>query len=445
MTPSTRTAIPSGPDAATGHIGIIELNWPWWLHPAVVAVFLTGGTVTTAIFMNDDVYATWGVPKYLDETHSSLLIIGLLALIVGMLIPTLRVLSGGPSIVHLSPTRIGFLKKTYRVLLMLTILGYLFWAISAASQGVSLSDLASVMDREDRALGDLKANSRPIAGLTTFTQLGPLAAALGALLHRIGAQGRSFVWLLPLAMIRTLFYAERLALLEVLTPVLIVLTITAYKKSRWTWLIRLGPLVAAPIVWSVFAASEYMRSWVYYQNVVSVPFIEWVTTRMLGYYVTAYNNSALFSETAPGSSVPPYFSVPGFWNAPGVELVLPHPGFGGIAPEAWWASSLKLFANPEFTNIGSFLVVQGELGTLGMIAYWLFMGIFLGMVYVSIRRGSLPMSLAYCTIYVGILELPRFIYWVQGRFFPIIIAICIVAAFYPRDSAQTIRIKNRLP
>lgn len=435
VTATARAATPS----ATEGVTVVPLNWPWWLHPAVATIMLAGLTSLAAIIFPEDVYATWGVRKYIDADMALLLVLSILCLVVGLMIPTFRVLKGGPSHIELSADRVKFLKRTYSVLFTLTIMGYVFWAISAAAQGIGFSDLASVVDREARAISELKSNSRPIAGLTTLTQFGPIAAALGAFLHRTGFLGRSFLWILPFAMVRTLFYAERLALIEVVIPLLVVIAVTTYKRSRWTWLLRLGPLIAAPAIWIVFAGSEYMRSWVHYQSVVSVSFVEWVTTRLLGYYVTAYNNSALFSLSAPGPTVPPYFSMSVFWNAPGIEAFLPHPGIGGSAPEAWWMSTLKLFANPEFNNTGSFLVVNGEFGTIGMLLYWLITGLTIGSLYVALRRGSLPASLAYAVFYIGILELPRFAYWTLGRSFPLLVAVIIVAAAYPRLVARTIK------
>ncbi|MEV7572213.1 O-antigen polymerase [Pseudarthrobacter sp. NPDC089323] len=410
----------------------VQLNWPWWLHPAVATLMLTGVTAATAITFGEDSFTTWGVQKYIQGEYALLLTIGIIAFLAGLIIPTLSVLRSGPSVIVLTSHQVVFLRTAYRFLFTLTILGYLFWAISAVLQGISLADLASVVDREEKAISELKASSRPIAGLTTLTQFGPLTAALGAFLFRAGLLKLSFLWVVPLALIRTLFYAERLALLEVLIPILIVVAVTTYRKNRWTWLLRLGPLIAAPFVWIVFASSEYFRSWVYYQTITTLSFPEWVTTRLLGYYVTGYNNSALMSMTSPGLEVPPYFSASLFWNAPGVDAFAPHPGIGGASPESWWVSILELYGNPEFNNTGSFLAVNGEIGTLGMILYWLVTGLVIGGVYVGLRRGSITASLAYSVFYIGILELPRFIYWTQGRAFPLLLAVIFIALGYPR-------------
>jgi oligosaccharide repeat unit polymerase len=440
---AVETSAPRG-QVQTEEKTVIQLNWPWWLHPAVATFMLTGLTALTAIGFSDDIYVMWRVRKYIDGNLSLVLLLGIITLLAGMIIPTLRVIKGGPSTIELSAKQISYLIRSFKVLFVLTVLGYLFWTVSAMAQGISISDLASVVDREDRAISELKANSRPIAGLTTLTQFGPIAVALGAFLHRAGFMGRAFLWLIPLAMVRTLFYAERLALIEILIPLLVVLAITSYKRSRWTWLLRLGPIIAAPVIWLVFAGSEYFRSWVYYQALTNTTFFEWVTTRLLGYYVTSYNNSALFSLSWPGLENPPYFSATLFWNAPGVEAIFPHPGIGGNTPEAWWASTLKMYANPEFNNTGSFLAVNGELGTVGMTLYWLITGIIAGCLYVALRRGSLPASLAYAVFYIGILELPRFIYWTQGRAFPLFIAVIAITVFYPKSTSNRVYNSNRL-
>jgi len=387
-----------------------------------------------AIGLPDEVFATWRMQKFLDEDLSPALLIGVLSMFIGIMVASGAAARGGSTILRFSPKQLAYLQRAYRFLFFLTLAGYAIWIISAAAQGVRPQDLIAVVDRQLGAISELKSNSRPIGGLTTLTQFGPIVVVLGHLLRKLGLGGRSFLWLIALSSIRTVFYAERLALIEVLIPFVVVAALTVSSDSRWRMLSRSAPLIVAPLVWAIFAISEYSRSWVYYQTTTSLPFIDWVTTRLAGYYVTSFNNSAMFVKAYDGTYATPYFSVPFVWNAPGVDLAA-QGGISGFTAEEWWTYVLNTEGSKDFTNIGSFLVTYGEFGMAGMIAFWLVVGLVVGGIFSRLTKGNIPALVAYAGIFVGILELPRFIYWTQGRATPILVAALVIALTYPSKKA----------
>lgn len=407
----------------------LVISWPWWANPLWALMLLTGSMALISITLDESVYSMWRVRKFLEGDMSLTLMFGVVALILGVIIGSGMKARGGSATLRFSARQVKYLRRGYRVMFTLALVSYVFWIGSAISQGVSLGDLISVVDREAGAIGELKSNARPIGGLTTMTQFAPVIAVIGLLLQRLGAGGRAWILLVLLAGVRTMFYAERLALIEILIPVMLVAALTVKPESKWRGLARVAPIIGGPLVWAVFAMSEYTRSWVYYQTLTPLPFTEWVSARLAGYYVTAFNNSAILTMSHSGSHADPYFSVPAFWNAPGAPV---HSGVFGLAPEEWWAYTLKTTANPEFNNPGSFLVTYAEFGLLGMLAFWLVLGLVLGGLYSSMTKGSIPALIAYAVAFVGILELPRFIYWTQGRATPMLIALAVIALTYPR-------------
>jgi len=401
------------------------------MHPIWAVILLAGTMAVIAVLLPDASYRTWRTPKYLTPELSMTLLIGLAVLILGILIVSARALSGGSVTVKLTQRQLSFLKRTYVVLLLLVAVGYVSWAASAASQGVDINSLLGVVNRESGAISSLKSDSRPIAGVTTLTQFGPVVVVIGIMLRNMGSRWRWHYVIVALALFRGVFYAERLALLEVLIPAVVLVGALAYGSGRRVFFLRIAPLVVAPLALGFFAVFEYMRSWVYYQNVVTQSFGEWVSLRMLGYYVTSYNNSALLDgllEQRPLSA--PYFTIPFVYNAPIIGDFLPTPSVGSQQLSGWWQWALRSFANREFTNTGSFLMVDGELGTPGMMLYWFATGLVIGGIYLAMRRGSLAAVIAYACLFVGLLELPRFIYWTQGRSFPIVIAVIVIAIGY---------------
>lgn len=408
----------------------LTISWPWWVHPAWALLLLTGTTAILAVILSEPVYETWEVRKFLSGDLSLVLLIGVIAAFAGIMFMAGSAARGGSTKFDISPEQVKFLRRAHAVMFVLALCSYVVWIGSAASQGVSVTNLASVLNRDPGAISSLKGNSRPIGGLTTLTQLAPVVVVVGHILRKLGHRtGRATVVLIVLAGVRTVFYAERLALIEVLIPLLLIAALTIRCDSKWRKITRLAPLIVAPFVWVIFAVSEYTRSWIFYQQTTNLPFVEWVSARLAGYYVTSFNNSALLTLGHQGSQASPYFTFPAFWNAPGAPA---HEGIYGLQPDDWWASLLSTEGNEEFNNPGSFLVTYAELGTFGMIAFWIITGSVLGALFAAMTRGSLPGLIASCALFVGILELPRFIYWTQGRATPILLALMFIAITYPR-------------
>lgn len=379
-------------------------------------------------------YEIWQSPKFLVGDYSFALTVAIACLFIGLGI--MRGMSGrnGSTTLRFSLRQVQYLKRTYRVLFVFTVIGYVLWVGAAYLQGVGIGDLTAIFQRELGSISNLKSNSRPIGGLTTLTQFGPVVVVLGVLLHKMGCGGRSYLLIFGLSLLRVFFYAERLALIELLVPYLVVSVLLVRKGRRVGKFIRLAPIVMVPVVWVVFAVSEYTRSWVYYQEITDLPFMKWATLRLLGYYTTSFNHSALFADAYGASDASPYFSVRALWDAPVLGSLMQLPVVDGIKVDKWWPHTLYVYSNPEFNNAGSFLVTYAEFGLFGMGAIWLVVGALLGLLFNQLSKGSVPSLLAYPCIFVGILELPRFIYWTQGRAMPALVALVIIALLYPRSN-----------
>lgn len=411
---------------AAPRIRTITLRWPWWLHPMWALLVLTGVMAVVAITVSASTYASaWQEQKYINGNAAELIIIGLAAMALGMLIGT-GTARGGTVTVTFDDRQVRYLRRTYRLLFLLTLVGYVLWIWHGRAEGVGLHDLQAVLARQQGALTTVKSNSRPIAGLTTLTQFAPVAISIGFILRRLGETRRWYWLLVLLAIARAVFYAERLAIIEVLVPLMVLTCLTVNEGDRARRFKRAAPVAAVPMLWALFAVSEYARSWVYYQTLVGISFPKWVTLRLLGYYTTSFNDSALFMHAHQQVTGPPYFSLQAIWNMPGVD---PHTA---IASADWWTGVLHNNANPDFNNTGSFLVTFSEFGTVGGIIFWLLLGLVLGAIFAAMSRGSIPGVIAYASIFVGILELSRFTYWTLGRATPILLAALLIRLTYPR-------------
>jgi hypothetical protein len=181
------------------------------------------------------------------------------------------------------------------------------------------------------------------------------------------------------------------------------------------------PLIGVPVLWAVFAAFEYTRSWAARNDGSHGTFTSYVTNRLLGYYGTSVNNSALYYEGAHGVPHLPLFPVKWVWDFPVLgdvaRAVVGSPSLGGLDLASWWVAALRQASNPEFVNTGTFLVLAADLGTWGMVVYCAAIGLAVGALYAGVARGSLASLVAYACSFVGLLELARILYFGQGRFF----------------------------
>lgn len=413
---------------------MLHLRVPWWAHPAWALVALTGGTGLVAVLLPDATYQEqWHTSKYLDANMTQVLALLFTVCLLALVIAALPTTGARATTITFTTRQLAYLRSAGRILLALSLMGYALWVGIAVLNGVGFGDLEAVLERSSGAIGGLKSMARPVAGLTTLTQCGPLAVAVGAILRRLGEGGRWYWSLFPLAAVRTLFYAERLALMEVAIPALIIAAVTVAPNRRGTtrMFTQVAPVLAGPAVWLLFAVSEYMRSWIYYQQGASQPFLAWVSVRFVGYYATAFNNSAMYAANFPTGQAAPVYVLAFLFNAPLIDTIVSPGLIDGMTPSDWWWDIRDRFGNVEFNNSGSFLCSFGELGIAGALVYWVVFGAVFGRIYNGLRHGSLPALLGHSCLFVAILELPRFIYVAEGRSFPVVVALIIISLTYP--------------
>jgi oligosaccharide repeat unit polymerase len=424
----------------------VTVELPWWCHPLVPPVLIFPLALYVAAADGPDEYALWGTIKYLDSHLVLQACLVFLGFLLGIAFGSSRIENSGPLAqftclpIVMSRRRVAACDRFANILFMVALIAYAVWVMSALLHGASIAQVRASLGGQEGALSHLKRLATPIAGVTTFTQVAPVCLAIRVFLRRIGFDQRPhhiFVLLL-LSVARSFLYGERLALIEMVVPLGLVTTMIPRGNvvtPRRRWVTRSVPFLAVPALWLMFAVFEYWRSWTHYKGVFVLSYSDFVTQRLLGYYVTAINNSALYSalyRSAAGASAhPPYFTFPALWDAPVLSTIMGTPSINGMNMSSWWMNLLSFAANPEFNNKGTFLVVAADLGTAGAFIYWMIFGGAIGLLYASIRRGSLVGLLAYACAFVGLLEVSRIIYWGQGRFTPSAIALVIFAAVIP--------------
>lgn len=400
----------------------------WWLNPAWVAG-LMGLFVSIAAYLTPEsaYLAQWKTPKYFDAHY--------LALSISM---TLLFALGAGAALTLGRSREAassnwkrdlpwdWIRRTFWLCVALSITGYVVWGLVAVARGVSLRLVMAVLAGEKGAIYQMKeVYLVTVSGVTTLTQLGIVAVILGVMLGAIEGWrkvGPALAVLFVLALIRAQLNAERLALIELAIPAVVIgLRLIVFESpglaGRLKVILQLAPIGAVLGLLCLFGVFEYFRSWNSFYAGGDQSFWQFVVLRLTGYYVTALNNGALMAARFDSLDAP--FSVFHFlWRFPVT---------GGLMAAAYpnikldnlvldpYMQVLDREANVEFNNSSALLPPIVDFGEAGALFFWLAAGLLCGLLYRWFLDGKASGLLFYPIFFTGVTETTRIMYWGEGR------------------------------
>lgn len=411
----------------------------WWVSPAGALLLLVPGTLLLTHYLDDaDFRLFYRTTKSVPGEH-----LLLLAAAVALLAATATFVSRTPrrrpgtALLPGGRTVPRTLRRSAEVLFWLTIAGYVAFAATGASRGVTVGQVLDLLLSQNAYEGNLKDEFAGVAGITTLTQCGIafVVVAAYALLH--GRDRRLLLQLgvvLLLSLVRSFVNSERLALIEVAVPLVAVVAMAARHSAvpARRLAARAAPVVLAPLLLAVFALFEYSRSWTFFSTRTDQPFLVFAAVRLAGYYATSYNNGYLQLEHATYPGRLPRESVSFFWEAPFISQLGLYDLLGGSAP-ATSQDVLERYANPEFNNLGGITAPMVDFGVPGGLLYLALLGAVIGLLYRGFREGTVVGALLYPVVLTGLLELPRYLYVAQGRVVPAVLCLAVVAVVVLRD------------
>ncbi|HRY10195.1 MAG: hypothetical protein KDC39_14400 [Actinobacteria bacterium] len=419
----------------------------WWLSPAGAVLFVTLPTLWLATALEPSTYLnSWQTPKYLTTGTAALILIGAL---VFMATSGLMLLRAGradetrpwPRLPEQTLNRLG---RAAEVCFWITLVGYAAWGAVGLANGATPAVLLEALVSQNLLSGDIKDMFPTVPGITTLTQVG-VAYVVVTMLILVHRPQRGVAWRLALlfllALFRTYFLTERVALLELAIPIVAILAMAFAGSPRQgvRVLVRLLPVAFVPAVMAVFGLFEYSRSWQYYQQTTGGTFLDFSVDRLAGYYATSYNNGqiAINWEHFPGRI--PLRTLDAVWEAPGIaqaglyDKLSPEPN-----AENLFFTLLQQKGNIQFNNPCGICDPFVDYGSLGGLVWLAAAGVILGLIYRSFCNGSLWALLLYPPMVTGLFELPRYLYWTQGRWIPALAALLLIAWYArPRGSPPT--------
>ena len=406
----------------------------WWSSPAGVLTLIVPISLGLAVRTSDLTFRQlYRTPKTLSTPDAKLLLLAGALLLVGAMLPLALRGPGRPGSgpwPDFEPDQLRLLRRASTVCFRLTIVGYAAFLLAGVARGARPATLLTALTSQNSYSGTLKQTFAPVTGITTLTQVGMAYVVLAGLLLAVG--DRRGIWrrvavVLVLATARTFFLTERLAILEIVVPFALLLAVGRYRRSDRSWALPFAPAFAFPALVVVFGAFEYSRSWTFFRSRTTSTFPQFVLDRLAGYYSTAYNNSAisLHHEGAPGRL--PYSTLEGLWTAPGISQLHLYDRFSTVDAPSQYALLLKQYGTPEFNNPGGLATPLVDFGVHGGLVVMLVVGVLIGFCYRSFRGGGHLGMLLYPLVFTGLLELPRYFYWGQGRLVPAVVALVVVA------------------
>lgn len=419
-----------------------DTNPIWWLHPAPIFMIAAVGISIAALAIPEELYRSfWRTPKFFDV--QTLAVAFACAATFGF-----GATAGSWALQQRERWRLAppppadppewLLTLLLRISFWLCVLGYVIWGGLAVSRGMTLDTVVGILTGEKGAMYYARFDYLPtVGGVTTLTQFGTAAVVFA------GVIGCKFGWrrvapklivILGLALVRVVINSERFALLELVLPLMVVVLGFKYVGARripWPvrWTAAAAPAFGALGLFVVFTAFEYFRSWSNYYAGGQYGLFEFGALRLMGYYVTAFNNGAYLLEAMPPYHAP-FCTLHALWRFP-----LTAPFFARLFPDPIFDSGeewlhfpyLEFGANLEFNNGGGIFLPLMDFEVPGGLIYWLMAGVVCGVLYRLYVRQAHAGVLLYPVVFLGVLESPLALYWGEGRAFPSICMLVLAA------------------
>jgi oligosaccharide repeat unit polymerase len=422
----------------------------WWLSPVTVSLFIAVvSIVPTALIGDMQFRSLWRTPKSITLETLMLFACGAGALAFGAMI-TMTLTSATRPLRSQWPTlsegSIALLRRASKVLTGVTVIGYAGFAALVVRSGMSLSELITGSAAHKAGI-EVRDVVGTIPGVTTMTQFGVAAVVVSTtlLVHEFSrAELAKLLIVIGCALPRAYIFSERLAILELIVPMTVIfaahLSVQGGLRRK---LMQVIPVVGFFAVVAMFGFFEYFRSWTYYRTHTSTSYLQFVVSRFAGYYTTALNNGQLVLEYLQWPTRIPYNTLEALWTAPGVQRANVYELLGGHEPphiredsKSIYTGVLNHYGNPEFNNQSGYVGAFVDYGRVGGVICMLLIGLLAGFLYRQFSQGKPIGVFVYPVVFIGLVELPRYIYWAQGRATYAWIGLLVVTALVSRSEAK---------
>lgn len=389
-------------------------DMPWWLRPErfVLFIILPIGIAISAAAAGliETNRAGYSATVFLNAFYVTLFLSGIAAVALGAVLARR---------LPLGEADVRFRDGALDMLFLACMLGYAVWFGPVI---LSAPDLVlGALTAQEGAVIEIRERAPNVSGITTLTQFGIAYACIYATKRfafdeRPGRRYDAYMILIVLvALLRAAVYQERLAVIELVFPVLVILC----KSDRLTGALPLRalrqtlPLVilaASPIFFAVF---EYNRSWINHYQYEYDSYGQFVLERLGLYYVTALNNIAGLLENSAWGTYTGEWTLSWLYRLPVIGSLLSQ-AIGLEAGEIY-VKVLDEYAHQEFNNATGVLIAHHDWGAIGGTLFLTAHGVLAGLAFRSFLRSRGFLQYFYPLILYSLFEILRIGYLYDGR------------------------------
>ena len=393
----------------------------WWSHPSRLTLFLLIPIFLGAASLGYDEFRIFDHPaNYIRGDTFWVGLVGLLAFAACSFAMEFIPARYNPY-PEVAPQQ---LQKVIHALFYITFFAYVLFLLPAF---ISPSLLIGLITGEVNQY-QLRELLNRIPGITSFMALQSLFIVCAMLYPHLtgyalpGRIKKMVVIIFVFCVLRAWLWSERLALIELVLPIIIIKVATFHGRHR-RWLV-VAPVLGIIGLFLLFSLGEYFRSWQFRQGTTNLTFWEYMIARLAGYYATAINNGAAFIQNREPYYFPintaQWFHKFPLWSLLDIKTV--NDSFSA-------QDFLETYANPEFNNTSGLYMPYLDFGTILGTFCWAVLGLISGWLMRLYRNKSLGGLIFYPLWFIGITEILRIFYWGNQRFFPVIVAAYIVVSY----------------
>ena len=386
----------------------------------------------------------YGTEKGISTSYFILHIVCFLLFYLGYLLSKkIKIFSGKKNDYSVSEIDLQSVLKVYKITYYITIFAYIIWY----SRFIMLNGIYILLNFKSitsisAMTTIMRNNSGKIAGITSFTEMGIVSITLGSFLilkiDKVNKKKiiKQLIILLLLTSFRALAFSERISLLELLLPIVIVY-LSNTKNTKIKTITLIAPIIAIMFLLVCFAIFEYPRSWLkHYQYVYDGSYLSFVIQRITGYYFCAINTECLALKYIPEIKIP-FYSINWFWNIPGMYDLYINLTSNDILTK--YDNLLQIHGNPEFNNEGGLFTFVKDFGILFPFFQIIF-GFLVGKAYNGLLKNNFYGIVIYSWIFVIMMELPRYYMPGNTRFCAVYVGLTIML-FGIKNKASLSKIK----
>lgn len=305
----------------------------------------------------------------------------------------------------------------------LTLLGYTVWfAPLVLHPGIAIRIFTGYLGAVYQAREELNR----VPGLTTLTESGIAYVIAYGLRVRDGRRiiKRRFTWYLyaifGLGVIRVFVNSERLALIELVIPYLIIIApMWASKSALRRRLLNFVPPLAVALLVLLFAGTEYFRSWVNHYSNTGESLLEFSAHRLIQYYTLSINTGFTALDKFGAFGHMPYFSLEWLYKFPFIGTSVEN-YMGVVSPTQ---RVLQLYGDEEFNNFSGLVGYIWDFGWIGATVFLAGVGFVVGCAARGLKARKGWLSCGYPLLFMALVSIIRIPYLTGSRMFVAVLTL----------------------